>query len=525
MGGIGFSVEDTPPLTKQAVIDLKIEDLHMDIKGKVVWFKKSDTYLRVGIEKLLISGLLSHYQMSDILLDLKRSNKTGILEIIKHPVLKKIYIKNGDMIFATSNEDENRLGEFLLRVGKISHGQYLQSVDILKKTGKRQGTILVELGYLKPSDLVWAVQNQVEEIILSLFQWEEGDFIFREKDLPTKEVITLKMSTANLIYRGIKAIKNHTNIKNAMPSMDSILCYSSDPMNLFQDVNLDKSDKDIFSLIDSKSTIGKILSMSPLDNFRTMKTLYALISTCIVEVKEEVMIEDRVHEKILKDYKIDIDSVFLEKVEDLYKNIESVNHYDILGVDKKASNKIIKKAYYKLAKEFHPDRHFSLPSLELKSKLNTIFLKITEAYRILSDTSMRAEYDQIISIRQAKMDKSNVEIAKERFSEGIEAFRRKSYSDAVEFFGQASYLDSSTPTYYFHMGMALEKEKRYREAEKAFREALKRDPFNPDYLAQLGHIYLALNLPLRAKSSFEAALKYNPSHRRASYGLQICNPE
>jgi curved DNA-binding protein CbpA len=525
IGGIGFSVEGTPPLSEGAIIDLKIEDHNMDIKGKVAWLQKSDTYLRVGIEKLSISGLLRDCQMSDILLDLKKSNKTGIFEIIKGPIHKKIHIKNGDMVFATSNEDEDRLGEFLLRVGKISLEQYSQSVNILKKTGKRQGTILVELGFLKPTDLVWAVQNQVEEIILSLFQWEDGEFLFIEGQLPTKEVITLKISTANIIYQGIKRINSFTRIKNALPPLDTVLYYSPDPINLFQDINLDKDDKDISSMIDGKSSIEKILSISPLDNFKTMKILYALLSTRIIEVMEEGAIEDKIHEKILKDQETEMDLVFIERVENLYKKIESINYYDIFEVERQAAHDMIKKAYYKSAKEFHPDRHFTLPSIDLKNKLNTIFSKITEAYRTLSDLRMRSDYDQRLSNGTARIEKSNVEIAKNKFSEGLEAFKRQSYSDAVEFFGQASYLDSSNSNYYFHMGIALEKEKRYREAEKAYRQALKIDPFNADYLAELGLIYLKLDLPLRAKSSFETALKYNPSSKKAAQGLQSCSPE
>jgi curved DNA-binding protein CbpA len=524
IGGLGFSVEGTPPLPEKAMLDLEIEDLNMNINGSVVWVQKSDSYLRVGIERLSISGFLRHYQMSDILLDLKKSNKTGIFEIIKGPIHKKLYIKNGDMVFATSNEDEDRLGEFLLRVGKINLDQYFQSVNILRKTGKRQGTVLVELGFLKPTDLIWAVQNQVEEIILSLFQWEDGEFLFREGPLPTKEVITLKISTANLVYRGIEKIESQTRIKNALPPLDTIVCYSPDPMNLFQDIHLDKADQDIFSLIDGKSTIEEILSISPLDKLQTMRTLYALLSTRIIEMLEEGTIADGIHQEILKDYDTDINSVFLEKIENLYKSIEAINHYDILGIEKQASNDIIKKAYYRSAKEFHPDKHFSLPSKELKDKLNTIFSKITEAYRILSDLRMRSDYDQRLSNGTARIEKSNVEIAKHKFKEGVDAFRKKSFNEAVEFFGQASYLDSSNPNYYFHMGIALEKENKYREAEKAYRQALKLDPLNADYFAELGLIYLKLDLPLRAKSSFETALKYNPSSEKAAQGLQSCSP-
>ena len=525
LGGIGFSVEDTPPISKGGIIDLTIEDPNMDIKGRVAWLQKSDTFLRVGIEKLSISGRLRDYQMSDILLGLKKSDKTGILEMTKGHITKKIYERDGNIIFATSNEDEDRLGEFLLRVGRITLEQYIHSVNILKKTGKRQGTVLVELGYLKPADLIWAVQNQVEEIILSIFMWEDGEFLFIEGSLPTKEVITLKISAANLIYHGIKRINSFTSIKNALPPMDTVLYYSTDPMNLFQDIYLDKADKDIFSLIDGKSSIEKILSISPLDNFKTLKTLYALLSTRIIEIKEEGALEDGIHEKILKDKVTDIDSVFIETVENIHEKIESINYYDLFEIDKQASHDMIKKAYYKSAKEFHPDRHFSLPSIEIKNKLNTIFSKITEAYRILSDPRMRSKYDQRLSYGTASTEKSNVEIAKNKFSEGVEAFRKKSFNEAVEFFGQASYLDSSNPNYYFHMGIALVKEKRYREAEKAYRQALKLNPFNADYLTDLGFIYLNLDLPLRAKSSFETALKYNPSSEKAAQGLQSCSPE
>ena len=522
--GIGFSVENTPPLAEGEIIDLKIEDLKMHIKGRVIWLQKSDRDIRVGIEKLSIEGLLRDYQVSDILLYLKNNNKTGILEITKGSIIKKIYVKSGNVIFAISNKEEERLGEFLLRKGKITLDQYSKSVDILEKTGKRQGAVLVELGYLKPYDLIWAVQSQVEEIILSLFQWEDGEFIFKECPLPTKEVITLKISTANLIYYGIKRIKSFTRIKNALPPLDSILYYSTDPINLFQDITLDNEEKGIFSLINGKSTIKEIISISPLDNFETMKILYALYSTKILEIKEERVIKDRIHEKILKEYETDIDSVVIEKIENLYKKLGSINYYDILGIEHGVSDDIIKKAYYKSAKDFHPDRHFSLPSVDIQNKLHAIFSKITEAYKTLSDRSMRSEYDQKrLSVGTSKDEKSNIEIAKERFREGKEAMKNGYFTDAAQLFGQAAYLDSSVPGYHYHTGLAYKKIEKFREAEKAIRQALKVDPFNPDYLAELGHIYLKLNLPLRARGCFEKAIKYNPSHKKVSEGLRNFN--
>ncbi len=520
LGGLGLFIEEKISIPSGSKVDFKIEELNLDIDGKIIWSQLVDSHLRVGIERLSISGSLRYYPLSDILLDLQRSAKDGILEIRNGPISKRVYIKNGDMIFATSNLEEDRLGHMLLRNGKITKNQYDQSITAMKETGKRHGTVLVELRYLKPNDLIWAVRHQVEEIIESLFLLEQGEFTFLEGPLRSQEVITLKLSAANLIYSGIKKIQNLLHINNVMPPQDAILSYSTDPMDLFQDITLNDADREILSLVDSKRTIKEIFSLSPLDYFQTMRTLYALLSIRIIEIKEKEISEDESWKDIIEEPEVEVDSAFIKKVEVTFNKLKSTDFYGILDVKKRADQDEIKKAYYRVAKIFHPDRHFSLPSETLKNKLNAIFSQITDAYRILSDQKMRSKYDQSISIKPAKIERSNVEIARVRFREGKEAMRNRSFADAAELFGQAAYLDSSMSIYYFHMGLAYERTKKLHEAEKAFRHALKIDPFNADYLAELGHVYLKLDLLLRAKTTFEKALKFDPSHERASEGLQ-----
>ena len=62
--------------------------------------------------------------------------------------------------------------------------------------------------------------------------------------------------------------------------------------------------------------------------------------------------------------------------------------YEILGVNRDASDDEIKKAYRKLAMKYHPDRNPDNPSAEEK------FKEAKEAYEILSDAQKRAAYDQ-----------------------------------------------------------------------------------------------------------------------------------
>ncbi|MDR0984575.1 MAG: DnaJ domain-containing protein, partial [Ruminococcus sp.] len=62
--------------------------------------------------------------------------------------------------------------------------------------------------------------------------------------------------------------------------------------------------------------------------------------------------------------------------------------YDVLGVGKTASDDEIKKAYRKLARQYHPDFHPGDSSAEAKYK------EVNEAYDVLSDASKKQRYDQ-----------------------------------------------------------------------------------------------------------------------------------
>jgi molecular chaperone DnaJ len=65
------------------------------------------------------------------------------------------------------------------------------------------------------------------------------------------------------------------------------------------------------------------------------------------------------------------------------------DYYTILGVAKSATQSEIKKAYHKLAMQYHPDKNTGNPDAEKK------FKKINEAYDVLKDEQKRSLYDQV----------------------------------------------------------------------------------------------------------------------------------
>ncbi len=112
--------------------------------------------------------------------------------------VKSIYLLEGRIVSATSNQKDDRLGDVLVRAGKLSTTLYENAGEEMRRAGKRLGAVLVQSGALTPHQLFEGLNLQVQEIIYSLFLWEEGQYEFAPGHLP-QQVIPLKLDLATLI--------------------------------------------------------------------------------------------------------------------------------------------------------------------------------------------------------------------------------------------------------------------------------------------------------------------------------------
>ena len=343
--------------------------------------------------EISLKGNIKDFSIPKILVYLNRNRKTGTLKVMTPAFTKKVYLHKGDAVFASSTDEDDRLGETLTKVGKITMEQYDTSVEILKKTGKRQGEILVELGYLTPQEIIWGVKYQIRDIIYSLFELQDAEYEFNEAEIPSDEIITLKMSMANLIYEGVKRIHNLNSIRKELPDMDSVLKLSMDPVSLFQDIVLSSMDKKMLFMIDGKKTVRELINISS-NSFQAMKSLYVLCSTGILEENQNVTekAEDAVIlDDILKAFH-DEEDALRKRIDILYSNLNRLSESELLEIDEKSDGETLKNNYYKLVKEFHPDRYLSCPDPSIKNKVITVLEEITKAYSLLKDDERREDY-------------------------------------------------------------------------------------------------------------------------------------
>ena len=154
-------------------------------------------------------------------------------------------------------------------------------------------------------------------------------------------------------------------------------------------------------------------------------------------------------------------------------------YHEILGVDAEADARDIKKAYFQLAKRFHPDRYFRRNTGEFSGLIEVCFKRLLEAYELLSDPNTRATVQKAEA--SAAAAKPGPGGAKKPLS-SIDA-RRRLRQRVGQLSGHRRRLKDHKrkAKSFFESGMTSFREERWLEAAGSVRLAIAFDPENQAY--------------------------------------------
>ena len=88
-----------------------------------------------------------------------------------------------------------------------------------------------------------------------------------------------------------------------------------------------------------------------------------------------------------------IDEALQRYILDVSSRLDTLSHYELLGVTPAADKAAIRRAYFALAARIHPDRYFGKNLGAFKAPMGRVFARCTEAYETLSSAKKRAAYD------------------------------------------------------------------------------------------------------------------------------------
>jgi hypothetical protein len=227
-----------------------------------------------GAEELTIRGEIETSSVPELLRSLLGSGETGILTLRRGDATKSIFIQQGRVVYAASNNADERLGESLVIRGKITARQFLEASKMIRP-GRRLGGILVEMEALDSEDLMPSVEQQVHDILMELFDWTHGEYELVIKDMDPDQVLSLHISTENLILEGIRRSRSFSQVIRGIGDIDAVLVPSGVTDVLYK-LDLTAEEQEILSHVNGRATVEQICDVSYLSNFETCRILWAL---------------------------------------------------------------------------------------------------------------------------------------------------------------------------------------------------------------------------------------------------------
>jgi hypothetical protein len=225
-------------------------------------------------EDLTIRGEIETSSVPELLRSLLGSGETGVLTLRRGDVTKSIFIQRGRVVYAASNNADERLGESLVIRGKITARQFLEASKLIRP-GRRLGGILVEMEALDPEDLIPSVEQQVHDILMELFDWTHGEYELVIKEMDPDQVLSLQISTENLILEGIRRSRSFSQVIRGIGDIDAVLAPTGATEVLYK-LDLTAEEQEVLSHVNGRATVEQICDVSYLSNFETCRILWAL---------------------------------------------------------------------------------------------------------------------------------------------------------------------------------------------------------------------------------------------------------
>jgi len=225
-----------------------------------------------------------NYEMHRFFYDVYSNARTGVLKVyFPDSVVKTVYFSEGNIVYASSNGEKDKLITILIKYKKLTQEQLDAALRQMDKNISL-GRNLVNMGFITHKELIWAVKVQVISIIHSIVVLKQGDYFFSEGPLPDG-VINLPLNTMKVIFDSIIMFQDREWIAEKIRQPETIykktLLYEEGKNRLITNPDL----LEVAEAIDGKRTLADLTGMTTLEDFKVFKLLYSLKFLSLIEEK------------------------------------------------------------------------------------------------------------------------------------------------------------------------------------------------------------------------------------------------
>jgi hypothetical protein len=178
-----------------------------------------------------------------------------------------------------------------VRQGAITPEQSVKSLELQVKTpSKRVGQILLEMGAITFETLHATVKTQVQNLVLSLFTWSDGTYMFEPGPLPTHEAITLDWDTPGAVLQGLRGLPLNY-IRPLVPPSDAVIERSPET-GLLGELQLNSAEQKLLALLVGRHPMEQLLALDFIANESLLRGLVTFAALGLIMVHPGASRED-----------------------------------------------------------------------------------------------------------------------------------------------------------------------------------------------------------------------------------------
>lgn len=212
----------------------------------------------------------------EVLSEIFQWKGTGALLLRRDKIKKIVYFKDGQPRSIKSNLLSECLGWVMVRERIISEAECEESIRRMKASGRRQGAVLIEMGSISPHNLAYALNLQLRIKLFEVFAWEMGEYQFNPRINPPPETISLEMSTAAVIYEGVRRHFDVERMRKLLGSADELFVQRSRGVAADLNSELGEEELQLLQAIDGVRTVADLRALELLSPLDTDRFVYAL---------------------------------------------------------------------------------------------------------------------------------------------------------------------------------------------------------------------------------------------------------
>lgn len=361
-----------------------------------------------------MNGRLRDQPLAELVQEISDARLSGALRLAREHAKAAVYFDGGSVAAALSNMRAFRLVEVLRRGGAADPARLYALVGD-RASDEQAGVVLLRAGVLDEAGLKKLRERQSKEVLFELLRWPDGEWNFDPRVRLAGSQHGVELDAAPLLVEAARALPPELV---AARTRDDERVSPAEGMNekIAAGLRLLPSEGFVLSRVYAPMRLGEVVAVAGLPEEETRRAVYVLGLAGLLErpdrprvIRADVLqqaaaqqrrpaaAQEPARQAGERERPPEPEPPAQGTTEELFALASGATHYEVLGVARSVTPEEVKRVYYTHARRLHPDRFRRDADEEQRQRIDAAFAKVTHAYEILKDTSLRAAYDLKLS--------------------------------------------------------------------------------------------------------------------------------